>query len=102
MGINQFASRRTYGAISVANAAGAVLVANGEPVQVCGMIIDTTTTDTLWTVYDGSDNVLFTFQIATAKTTEEFTIPWMADGGLKVGNDKGTGRATIFHNSPGN
>lgn len=102
MGINQFASRRSYKALTVAAAAGALTVAGGEPVQVCGFIVLNTTTDTIWTVYDASDTVLFTFQHATAKTSHEYTIPWMADAGIKIGNDKGTGAVTVFHNSPGN
>jgi hypothetical protein len=101
MGIKMFASRRTYKALTVANAAGANTVADGEPVQVLGMILYTLTADTTWTVYDGESNALFSFLITTAKTTQEFTIPWMADLGLKVGNDKGTGSCTVFHNSPG-
>ena len=102
MGIKMHASRTTYGAITVANAAGAVTVASGAPVQVCGFIVLNTTADTIWTVYDGSNNVLFTFQHATAKTSHEYTTPFLADKGIKIGNDQGTGAATIFHNNPGN
>jgi hypothetical protein len=102
MGINQFASRRTYAPISVADAAGAVTAAGGAPVQVCGFIVMNASAETIWTVYDGSNNAIFTFQHLLAKTSFEYTIPWMADKGIKIGNNLGTGAATIFHNSPGN
>jgi hypothetical protein len=102
MGINQFASRRTYKALTVADETGANVVANAEPVQVCGFIVYTLTADTTWTAYDTDDATLFSFMITAAKTTQEFTIPWMADNGFKLGNDKGTGSCTVFHNSPGN
>ena len=101
MGIYNFAALRTYAAITASGSAGAVTAKNGEPVKVCGFIVLNTTADTIWTVYDGSDNVLFTFQHATAKTSHEYTTPWMADTGIKIGNDKGTGAATIFHSNSG-
>ena len=101
MAISSVASQRSYKAITASGSAGALTVLGGATTSVCGILVLNTTADTIWTVYDADDTVLFTFQHAVAKTSHTCDVKWMADNGIKVGNDKGTGAVTVFHNGPG-
>ena len=95
------APRHSQKTVTVADAAGIQYVASGAPIHVYGMTIHNVTADTIWLITDAAGNTLITIQIAAAKTTQEFTIPWIADAGVGVRNDKGTGNITFFHNSAG-
>jgi hypothetical protein len=101
MGHSDYAPRTTRKAFTVADAAGALTVANGGTIRVSGFVIHNVTADTIWLITDAANNTLIQIQIAAAKTTQEFTICWVGDAGVKVQNDKGTGAVTVFHGNAG-
>ena len=105
MGIANFASRSSYKLLTASGSAGALTVASGGNFQVCGFVFDATTAnDTVFTVTDASDNVLFTFSQAKPATASasHVDICFMADKGLKVQSSRADGSVVVFHNSPGN
>ncbi len=100
MGIANFASRHTGQDFTVADLAGVLTVASGEPVQVFGIHFTSDTTS-IFTVTDGSDTALFTVRLEAA-TSYNLQTCWLADAGIKVQNSVGDGSCMVFHNSPGN
>ena len=105
MGIASFASRNTYKLFTALGVAGALTVANGDNIQVCGFIFEATTAnDTVFTVTDASDNVLFKFaQVKPAVgSSSHVDICFMADAGLKIQSSRNDGSVVVFHNNPGN
>ncbi len=101
MGISRVASRHTLKTITAANAAGIKYVESGAPIQVFGFVINNESAATTWLVTDGSGTTLMPIQIVAAKSSQEFTIPWLADAGIGFRNDKGDGSVTVFHGNPG-
>jgi hypothetical protein len=105
MGISGYASRSTYKLFTVADAAGALTVASGGAIQVLGLVFTcTSTTDTVFTVTDASDNTLMVVAVPKPAVSSSVSveIPFMADAGLKVQSSATNGSVTVFHNSPGN
>ena len=105
MGIANFASRNTYQLFTATGSAGALTVAGGGNIQVCGFVFDATSdNNTIFTVTDASDNTLFTFsQVKNSlASSSHVDICFMADAGLKVQSNRADGSVVVFHNSPGN
>lgn len=105
MGIANFASRSTYKLFTGSGSGGALTVASGGNIQVCGFVFEATTdNNTVFTVTDASDNVLFKFaQVKTSLgSSSHVDICFMADAGLKIQSSRSDGSVVVFHNSPGN
>ena len=100
MGIASFASRHTGQDFTATGSAGALTVAAGEAVQVCGIHFSSDT-KSIFTVTDGADVPLFTVALL-AETSYEISANWIADAGIKVQNSQTDGSCVVFHNSPGN
>jgi hypothetical protein len=96
----KFASRRSHKVFTATGSGGALTVASGSPVQVCGIAFTSVTTS-IFTVTDADDTTLF-IVAATAGTTRQVSVPWLADNGIKVQNSQTDGSVVVFHNSPGN
>ena len=101
MAIGRVAARHTNKTITTANAAGIKYISNGESIQVFGFVLHTVSAATTWLVTDGEGTTIMTIEIPTAKSTDEFTIPWLADAGIGFRNDKGDGSVAVFHGNPG-
>ena len=105
MGIANFASRSTYKAFTGSGTGGALTVASGGNIQVCGFVFQATAdTNTTFTVTDANDNTLFTFtQVKNSLgSSSHVDICFMADKGLKIQSSLSSGSVVVFHNSPGN
>ena len=96
----KFASRRSHKVFTATGSAGALTVASGNAVQVCGITF-TAVSAAIWTVTDTDDTTLFVVSM-TANASFEESIPWLADNGIKVQSNKTDGSVVVFHNSPGN
>jgi hypothetical protein len=103
MGISQFASRRTVSQFPAGTGAE-LTVANGEPVQVCGIHFSgTVDASTVFTVFEGDGTtVMFTVHLDALEAPYNMDTAFLADAGISVGSDTAAASCAVFHNSPGN
>ena len=103
MGIASFASRRSSSQFGTSGLAGALTVANGNPIQVCGIHFSgAVASATVFTVTDTDDTTLFTVHLLTGGTSYNIQVPALYDNGIKVQSDQTAASVAVFHNSPGN
>ena len=100
MGIAKFASRTSQKTFTASGAAGELRVANGDNVQVCGILF-TAVSAAVFTVTNDGTTVKFLVGVA-ANTSLEVSISWLADDGIRIQSDQADGSVCVFHNSPGN
>lgn len=105
MGIANFASRVTGSQFAATGLAGALTVASGQPIQVCGIHFSSAVgTDAIFTVTDNDDITLYTVHLdaATGGASYNIQTPALYDNGLKIQSDTAAASVAVFHNSPGN
>jgi len=100
MGIAKFASRTSQKTFTASGAAGELTVANGDNVQVCGILF-TAVTAAVFTVTNDGTTVKFLVGV-DANVSRQVSIPFLADDGLRIQTDQLDGSVVVFHNSPGN
>jgi hypothetical protein len=100
MGIWQFASRQS--SQDLVTGALTFLVANGEPVQVCGILFDNNTGSAIRARVNRADGTkAFSVNVPACESFEVRTA-WLADHGLQIVSECTGLFVTVFHNSPGN
>lgn len=100
MGIHDFASRRT--SRDLVTGALTLTVANGEPIQVCGIVFDNNTGSAIRVnINDAAGTKIFSVNVPACESFEVRT-KWLADTGIQVVSECTGIFATVFHNSPGN
>ena len=100
MGIWQFASRHSKQ--DLVTGALTMLVADGEPVQVCGIVFDNNTGSAIRVAINKADGTKITSCNVPACETFELRTHWLADAGLQLVSECTGVFVTVFHNSPGN
>jgi hypothetical protein len=100
MGIHTFASRQS--SQDLVTGALTFLVANGEPIQVCGMVFDNNTGSAIRVaINDAVGNKISSCNVPACESFEVQT-HWLADKGLQLVSECTGIFVTVFHNSPGN
>lgn len=100
MGMWQFASRRTSKDLVTGDLT--LTVANGESIQVCGILLDNETgASIVVNIRNGAGTIIGRVTIPAFETFEIRT-HWLADAGLQLRAATGGVFVTVFHNSPGN
>ena len=100
MGIWSFASRQS--SQDLVTGALTMTVANGEPIQVCGIVFDNNTGSAIRiAINDASGNKVSSCNVPACETFEVRT-HWLADKGLQIVSECTGVYCTVFHNSPGN
>ena len=103
MGIAKFASRISGSQFATSGLSGALTVASGNPVQVCGIHFSGDTANaTVFTVTDADDTTLYTVHLLTGGTSYNIQVPALYDNGIKVQSNRTGASVAVFHNSPGN
>ncbi len=100
MGIHAFASR--YTSQNLVTGSLTMNVAGGEPIQVCGLILDNNTGSAIRVTLNAADGTKLSSVNVPACDTFQTDIKWMADKGLQLVAECAGLYATVFHNSPGN
>jgi len=96
------APQHTTKTFTATGAAGALSVASGGFIHVYGIWLYAGTGNATFTITDASDNVIGRYYLA-ANTSDELTVYWIADAGIKIQISAvaGSPTATVFHNAPG-
>lgn len=100
MGIQSFASRRT--SQDLVTGALTLTVANGEPIQVCGIVFDNNTGSAIRVAINDAVGTKISSVNVPACESFEVQTHWLADAGLQIVSECTGLFVTVFHNSPGN
>jgi len=100
LGIHSFASRRT--SQDLITGALTLTVANGEPIQVCGIVFDNNTGSAIRVAINDATGVKISSVNVPACESFEVQTNWLADAGLQLVSECTGIYVTVFHNSPGN
>ncbi len=100
MGIHAFASRQS--SQNLITGALTLTVANGEPVQVCGIVFDNNTGSAIRVnINDATGTKISSVNVPACESFEVQT-HWLADAGVQLVAENAGIYVTVFHNSPGN
>ena len=77
-------------------------VASGEPIQVCGIVLDNNTGSSIRVTLNNAAGTKISSVNVPACETFEVRTHWLADAGLQVVAGSTGVHCTVFHNSPGN
>lgn len=100
MGIHNFASRWTSKDLVTGDLT--LTVAFGEPIQVCGIVLDNNTGASIQVTINDANGTKISSVNVPACESFEIQTHWLADAGLQLVAGSTGVSVTVFHNSPGN